>query len=67
MAILVPLAAFCMMAVLSCAHSPIHGLYDNGPGLIVGGKSRTHMTGTLNHWLSLPSIREWLGWLALET
>jgi hypothetical protein len=66
MAILVLFADFCMMAVLSCACFPIHELYDNAPGLIFGGKSRTHITDTLNYKLLLLLIREWLGWLALE-
>jgi len=59
MAILVLLASFCIMAVLSYAHSPIHTLYNNALRLIVSGKLHTHILSTLIRLALLLSTWGW--------
>jgi len=63
MAILVLFAFFCMMAVLSHAHSPIYIPYDNALKSIVDGKSHTHTINTLIYRSLGHSIWGLLGWL----
>jgi len=57
MVILAPPIAFYMMASLSSARSPIHGLHGNALESIVDGKSHTHMTDTSIHYALVLSIR----------
>jgi hypothetical protein len=57
-----------MMAYLSSAHSPIHGLHGNVLESIVDGKSHTRMTDTSIHWALVLLIRgcQLLYWGELE-
>jgi len=60
MAILVLPASFCMMAGLSCAHSPIRRLYGNALESIVDGKLHIYIPNTLIRPALLLSTWGWL-------